>query len=413
MRRLLVLLTLSLGLAGVAHCQPAKNAEEKPEERLVPVLGRILWAKHDLSKAQVRLYADPEQRKLIDVYPTGGPNGAFVMALGAGTYYLMAYADDDGDGKVSPGDGVGFLGVVDEESSPQALVVDAGANALSVTIPISLRVNDEMRLEPVPVQPPEFVPSAMQSGISGKVEGLLGASGERLVLLVPLTLGNPPQAATVAADGSFSTVCPPGAYQLMAIENLDQSEAIDTGDLFALLDYSPRLGVSLPVLRLDGERPVKDVSLGLDWALASDGRLRTGDGAELGPRIMPAGLPAVISGTVLRRGQPVPGAILHAYADASLRELRQGAKADAQGHFTMALDSATYYLTAFRDVDGNGSSNTGDELGCFGVTEADPSAAPKALTLKAAELRSKVNLHLVATIDADGKPAALPAEAKP
>jgi uncharacterized protein (DUF2141 family) len=374
-------------------------------------MGRVTWPGHDLSGTQVRIYADPQQTKLLEVYPCGGPGGAFVLALAPGTYYLMAVSDQDGDKKPSSGDGLGFYGVTGPADRPQPLVVDQGSDVLSVVIPISFQITEGGRLEPVAV---EALPLGGDTGaqVSGHVTGLPDTCCARYVLLIPMGAQVPPQAAQVGPDGAFTLTASPGGYYLLAVEDLNDSGSIDCGDLFGLVDYEPSMGPSLPVLRLSAERPITDVTLDLRWALDNEGRLRTGDGDELGPRIQLASFPAVWSGMVTRLGKPVANAEVRLYADEALTRLCRAVHTDADGKFVVAVPAASYVVTVLRDVNGDRQVGPGDEVGFLGVDESNLAAKPARLTLRAGELKNGVMLPLVAVIDPEGKPVALGEEQK-
>lgn len=382
------------------------GSEAPPPVRVVPVMGRVTWPGHDLSGTQVRIYADPQQTKLLEVYPCGGPGGAFVLALAPGTYYLMAVSDQDGDRKPSSGDGLGFFGVTDPATRPQPLVVDEGSDVLSVVIPISFRIGEGGRLEPVTV---EALPLGGDTGaqVSGHVTGLPDTRCARYVLLIPMGAQVPPQATAVGSDGAFQLTASPGGYYLLAVEDLNDSGNVDCGDLFGLLDYEHDMGPSLPVLRLSAESPLNDVTLDLRWALDREGRLRTGDGDELGPRIQLATFPAVCAGTVIRAGKAVADAEVRLYADESLTRLCRAVHTDAEGKFVVAVPAASYVVAALRDVNGDRQLGPGDEVGFLGVDENNLAAKPARLSLQPGELRSGTVLPLVAVLDAEGKPKPL------
>lgn len=386
----------------------APSADAAPPVRVVPVMGRVTWPGHDLSAAQVRIYADPQQTKLLEIYPCGGPTGAFVLALPPGSYYVMVVSDQDGDKKPSAGDGLGFYGVTDPESRPQELVIDEGSDVLSLVIPISFQIGEGGRLEPVAV---EALPLGGDTGaqVSGHVTGLPDTTSARYALLIPVGPQTPPQVAAVSADGAFSLTASPGGYYLLAVEDLNDSGSVDCGDLFGLLDYEPSMGPSLPVLRLSADHPVSDVSLDLRWALDSEARLRTGDGDQLGPRVQLATFPAVCAGTVTRLGRPVADAQVRLYADESLTRLCRAVHTDAEGRYVVAVPAASYVLAAVRDVNGDREVGAGDEVGFLGVDEGNLAAKPQRLSLRAGELRSGTALPLVAVIDAEGKPTPLKA----
>lgn len=401
-------------MTSAARGAPAEPLPTPEGPRGVPVLARIVWPDHDLTHAQVRVYADAERTKLVDAFPSGGASGALLLALNPGTYWLMAYVDVDGDGKPGPGDGIGFYGVTDVDSRPRPFVVDPGSDALTVLIPISFKIAaDGKSLEPVRVRLPAPYAAVRDTPISGRVTGGTGLDNERLVLLIPLAAHSPPRAAFVGPDGTFHLEAVPGSYYLVAIENLGPRDAIGRGDLVGVPYYEPAMGASQPTLRAGEGDTLEDIVISLDWALAGDGRLRSGDGSVLGPRLHLGDLPAVVAGVVTRLGEPVPGAHVRAYADEDLSELHYSATADEHGRFCMGVRPQSYYLVAMRDVDGDGTMGPGDELGFFGIDHERLSARPEPLALRPGELRLEGNIPLVMVVDHDNRPVPLTAPAEP
>lgn len=397
-----------------AWSAPAEPLPALEGPRGVPVLGRVVWPDHDLSNAQVRVYADAERTKLVDAFPSGGASGALLLALNPGTYYLMAFVDVDGDGKPGPGDGIGFYGVTDVESRPRPFVVDPGSDALTVLIPIAFKIAPDGRsLEPVPVRLPAPYAAERDTPISGRVTGGTGLDNERFVLLIPLAAHSPPRAALIGPEGTFRLEAVPGSYYLIAIENLGPDDAIGRGDLIGVPHYEPAMGSSLPTLRAGEGETLEGIVISLDWALAGDGRLRSGDGSVLGPRLNIGGLPAIVAGVVTRFGEPVPGVHVRAYADEELSELHYSTATDERGRFCLGMRPQGYYVVAMRDVDGDGTTGPGDELGFFGIDHERLSARPERLALRPGEVHLEGNIPLVMVVDDDNRPVPLTAPAGP
>lgn len=416
--RTALLLSLALGcltgLVGAAPEEPKPTVP--PEGRGVPIMGRIIWPGHDLTNTVVRVYTDPEFKKLVGTFPTGGPRGGIVFTLSPGTYYLMVFSDQDGDKRPSPGDGLGFYGVTDTTTRPRPLVVDPGAGVITLALPISLKfAADGKHLEPVEVHAPAPYAAEKETPISGTVAGIVEGGGEVFVLLSPLGPGFPARACVVGKDAKFELTAVPGAYLLLAVQDLNGSHTVDCGDLVGLADYEEAMGVTIPITRVEPGKELRGVTLELAWALDRHGRLRSGDGELLGPRLDVASLPAVCAGVVTRFGQSVPRALVRAYADESLRDLQIATRCDDAGRFCFGAVGASYYVTTLHDVKGNGALGPGDELGFVGLTEASPGARPRPLSLHPGDLRSDLTIPLTMVIDDQTHPQPLvkSAEAEP
>lgn len=415
--------TALLAMSAVLACPPVYSDGDAPTGnaegvvRAVPIVGRVVWPEKDLTNTQVRIYADPGRRQLLEVYSTGGPKGSIVFALAPGTYYLMAFSDQDGDQKASPGDGLGFYGVTSANARPAPFRVDKGANALSMMLPISMKIgrpgpDGRPTIEPIQVRP--LTPGAAEHEVcvSGRIAGGLDPAAARFALLVPVGAQFPPRVAPADQDGEFELHAVPGTYHLLAVDDFNASGAIDAGDFVAAADYEPAMGPSLAEMDLRQGRPVTKLVLRLDWAIALDGRLRSGDGMKLGPRLNLGGLPAVFSGAITRGGTPVAGARVRACADPKFRQPLYSTTTDAKGVFWLGVDPATYYLMVIHDKDADGATGPGDELGFLGVTADDLAAGPKALALQPGQILPGTNVPLVMVVGDDTKPVPIKFEAQ-
>lgn len=351
-----------LGALAALALTVAARAQDGPEAGIlsgeagpgVPVFGYVLWPGHDVSASQVRLCSDPRCRDVVTCAETTGPNGAVFTALDPGRYYVMAISDQDSDGRVGPGDGLGFYGAYQMDDEPAALVVEEGAEAVEVSVPISFVISDEGRLVNERVLPPSPLVVEDQTTISGTVTGL-GAAESAYVVLVPLVPIYPARACTVSPDGSFALDAAPGSYHLIAVETAGASPRIGTGDRVGLYRQEDALASSATLLRVVAGQPVEGVRVALDWRVASDGRLRSQDGSELGPRLQSGNLPGICTGKVTRQGEAVTGALVQAFAGDDRNVPLYEARTDAQGTFCLGLTAGTYGLVATLDRDDDGA----------------------------------------------------------
>lgn len=373
-----------------------------PDEqtRGVPVIGRVWLAGKDLTNTQINVYRDAAQKQFVAAFGSGGPSGYFALSLDPGEYYLTAFSDQDANKRATPGDGIGFYGVTDLRSRPQPLRVDPGSAAITMSIYIVLQIGEDGKsLVPVAARP--LVPYAAEeeSEVSGTVAGRFSPDSACFVMLIPVSTRIPPRAAICAPDGSFKLSALPGNYFLLAVENFNDTPAVDTGDFVAVAGYEEAMGPSMPTVQVPEGKALADQRLSLDWALAQDGRLRSGDGMTLGARLNAGDIPAILSGRVLGVGEPMPGARVEVFADETLTELHYRATADDAGRFCVGVRPGTYYVMATLDRDGNSVGSAGDDIGYLRADEE--TARPTAQTLAPGQLALDADIPLTLTINPD------------
>jgi len=114
------------------------------------ITGRVTRHGAPMGGALLKAYADSGLRTQCNA-AVADVDGRFCMALVAGSYYLVAIHDVDGNERLSPGDELGFGGVADvaEQAGPQATVLDVGQVLADLDIPLIMALDAEAR--PVPL----------------------------------------------------------------------------------------------------------------------------------------------------------------------------------------------------------------------------------------------------------------------
>jgi hypothetical protein len=209
----------------------------------------------------------------------------------------------------------------------------------------------------------------------------------------------PPRAAICGPDGSYKLSALTGNYFLLAVENFNDTPAVDAGDFVAVADYEEAMGPSMPTVHVPEGKALANQRLSLDWALAKDGRLRSGDGMTLGARVNAGDIPAILSGRVLRLGEPVKGARVEVFADETLTEVHCCATTGDAGRFCVGVRPGTYYVMATLDHDDNSVGSAGDDIGYLRADEA--TARPTAQTLAPGALDLDADIPLTLTINPD------------
>jgi uncharacterized protein (DUF2141 family) len=115
------------------------------------VAGSVPFPAAGLKPVYVRLSADPGMSQPMASCECRRGPGSFVIAVPPGTYYLTALVDEDGDGRLGPGDAVGFYGVDDLASgkAPPPVTVGAGSIVTGLKIPIIIRISEDGKPTPL------------------------------------------------------------------------------------------------------------------------------------------------------------------------------------------------------------------------------------------------------------------------
>ena len=400
---------LGLVVAGVAAA-PAVGQTGAPFGPTV--LGRIVWPDHDLSQAQVRLYSDKGLTKLVDQFPTGGRGGTFVLIVDPGEYYLMAVVDDNGDGKVNAGDGLGFYGVAklgEAGQEPKPLKVSADAMVSDVAIPIVAVLGDDGKPKAIAVEGP-VVPAAPQgvpATIGGKITGADGLKAPVFVLVVRAADRSPAAVAEAsAAEPSFGFTPAPGDYQVFALADLSGDGELGEGDavgVYGVADWAtpPQ---ELPKLALASGAAMGGLEIALSGRLAVDGVVNPPQGTG-SFRLDLSAMPAIVAGSVPFPAAGLKPVYVRLSADPGMSqpiascECKPGA-----GSFVVAVPPRTYYLTAVVDEDDDGRVGPGDAIGFYGVDDLTSGKAPSAVAVSPASIVTGLKIRIIVRISDDGKP---------
>ncbi|NPV47504.1 MAG: hypothetical protein HPY69_11125 [Armatimonadetes bacterium] len=393
----------------IVLCACVSGWSEDGSEPLL-VVARVHWPGQDLTNAQVRVFRDPQRQELVGSFPALDTSGRCVLPLEQGEYYLMAVVDVDGDQALSPGDGMGFYGVVDPTTSqPQPCRITADTS--EVLIVISLMMDTERKLSLTGVTEPSPPPPRRALNMAGTVAGA-AEQGLICVYFVPTEGGRCFAAAAMLPAGEFRATILDGEYYLFAAQDVSGDEVIGEGDLVAVPGYKAAQGEAFPATELAEDQ--SELRLDLTWRVGPDGLLQAREGQATGPRVALDTLPAVVLGEVLNmpsadgEGAEAPGpttpGIARAFQDATLRK-EVGFSRFAGPRFALCVPTGTYFVTVTADHDADARPTPGDQLGFYGVTDLAKSHGPQPLMLRPAELRP-VQIPLVATLNAELKPEA-------
>lgn len=361
----------------------------------------LVWPGHDLSHAQVRVFKDAGYKDLLESFSATGADGKVVIVAPAGSYYLSAVIDIDNDGKLSPGDGLGFHGVADPATDrPAALEIKDATFALDLAISFTMGEGGKLIPNAAVAKPQPTAPTKMVA-LSGKVTGI-GPAGVVVAYAVPKSgLGTSYAAVVTAEKPEFTLAVASGEYYLFAVQDASQDEKVDAGDLMAVHGYTPEQGRSFPTATF-GES-VADLQLALQWRLDGTGLLKAVEGEAEGPQTAPGTIPAVVCGEI--EGQPAGTAGAVRVATDARFSQHAGTFGTDGGRFAVTVPAGMYFLSAMVDADGDGAASAGDLLGFHGVDDFRLGHGPQPLLLSGGEIRP-LDLKLTAQLDRDLRPVA-------
>ena len=345
---------------------PVEQEQQQPAEPQA-ILAQAYWPGQDLSNTFFRVFSDAALREVIDVFRAAGPDGLALLLLPPGQYWIMAVVDVNDNSVPDTGDGIGFYGVneISAEARPTPLEVAAG-KADSITIPILVRLNDQMRMEPLPWT---------QAGLPGIVTGAVPELREHggVVVLLPVEGDGVPTAAPLDAEGGFTVTALAGSYRLIAASGADAAVAVGGSD----------------------EEPI---------IVAADAELHLGAIAiSEGP--LPADAPALMAGRVTGTPAAQEGGrtTIALFADEAMQQQVLVLEATPEGRFAAVLAPGSYYLRAIVDRDGDDLLSVGDLLGFHGVTDLMSEERPAPLEIAEGTLLTNVEIAISASINEEGR----------
>lgn len=364
--------------AALAHAQDAPATEGEGQI----LVARALWPEQDLSKAAYHVFADEARRELVDVFPATNPEGAALLALRAGTYWIQAVVDVNGNDVPDAGDGLGWYGVdeLSSEARPQPLQV-TGPRLEPVVVPILVTIAEGGGLSALP-----WAQARRTGTISGTVTG---GEGDLIVALLATAEDQQSTVRRPEADGFFALKAMPGQWRLLVAADRSGDGVLGAGDLIATRGFDDE-----PLTVEPGDE------------------LLLGEIALLACVAAPPELPAIVGGRIT--GAPLPEGAIGRVAfcpDAALRRVSFSLAADARGGFLAVAPPAIYYLRATIDRDSDGGLAPGDLLGFYGVADLLGGDTPHPLDLPPGALRTDLTIAITARLDETGRLVTYTAEA--
>ncbi len=378
------------------------------------ISGNVIWEGYDLTKASVQVYKDP---KLKDLYTSGillKPEGMYALTIeDPGTYYIVAFVDNNSNGQFDAGDGMGIYGVkdwADRDQQPKPVKVEEGTKLPGIDIQIIATVDAQGGMRPLSPEP------GVVTGISGKLiwqnvpseeEGGKQFANAIIFVYSDPSWNNRIMQANAKGTGEYELSVPAGRYYLLAVIDENNSNLLDVGDKFGIWGMT-KFGMFPRAAKVNEGSVIRDRNiliigrmditgkpLPLDTGKQDETEGQAGEAASIEDRI-------VLSGNVIWPKHELKYTMVQAYSDPSMTVATAQAKTDDKGKFKLAVPAGDYYVVAGVDADGDGKYTKGDGIGSYGVANA-AEQMPKKLTVTEDLKNKEISLVITAEFDGSGQ----------
>ncbi len=375
-------------------------SDEKPNYNKGYIAGKIIWDGHNLKGATVQVFKDP---KMKDVYTQGiitDSEGDYALEIDdPGVYYILAFVDDNGNGKFDAGDGMGIYGVsdwADSSQKPIPVKVEMGKQLIDIDIEITSVADEKGQIKPL-----YFADHPnMKTGITGRV--ILPDhkfKNTTVFVYTDPTWNNRVAQTKVSENGEYAISLPAGKYYLLAIIDENKSDLLDAGDKFGIWGMT-KFGMY--------PKPI----------VIQEGNVRTNRNILIIGKINEKGRPVpfqnpinndikqgsnvIVSGRVSWAGSNVKDVLVQVYTDPSLTSAIAVARTNNDGVFRLNLTEGEYYITAGVDSDGDGKWTKGDGIGAYGSSNATE-LMPKKFVVTKEKPDEEINIEITSEFDDNGQ----------
>lgn len=212
-----------------------KPLTKEESENLLTLKGRIELPKGLSALSSVEIHSDPSLMRPT-AHASADPNGRFSVQLPPGSYYILANADFDGDGYISPGDGLGAYGSPNIASSPPLpfeLKADMEETPAEAVAPITGIYSPAGRVVSIGAALSDLGSSdEISTGVAGRIvwDGMTPSAAWVFAASTPDFKEAQPRRVDLDSYGNFALSLPSGSHYIMAVVDAGGDETVGRGD---------------------------------------------------------------------------------------------------------------------------------------------------------------------------------------
>ena len=391
------------------------------DENAAVITGRVTWGGHDISQTTIQVYKDESLKELYTAGILMEGQGYYELRLEQGTYYLVAFVDENRNGRFDVGDGMGIYGITDwrdRSQQKQAITVapkerrenlDISITAMMIQVGDKTQIVAESDAEVQQTKSFKLELDEISTGITGQVFWPDHTFTNGIVLAYTDLSWNYRAAQTeVDEDGKFTLNVRPGKYYLLAIIDENGTNLFDAGDEFGIYGMNKLKGAFPKPVLVKQRKLTENVEIAIVGRQEDSGRIISlEDGKEI--QITPPSSSgcstgaetAKVSGKVIWPEHPVNNSVIQIYNDQTLTRTIKEVGVDENGSFSLNLPVGDYYIIASVDADSDGKYSVSDGIGGYGTTDITQNP-PAKLTLGEGDTQ-EIEIFISSEYDASGQ----------
>jgi len=389
------------------------SLEQVLDENAAIITGKVTWGSHDISQTTIQVYKDKSLKDLYTVGVLMKEQGFYELRVEPGTYYLVAFVDENRNGKFDVGDGMGIYGITawnDRSQEKKAVTLGPEERRENLDISVTammMQVRDNTQI--VGASIPEVQKSKdfkleldeIATGITGRLVWPEHSLTTGIVLAyTDLSLNFRVAQTEVDDNGNFTLNVRPGKYYLLAIIDENGTNLFDIGDEFGIYGMNKLKGAFPKPVLVEYKKMTEGVEITIVGRQEESGKIISLQDGEA-VQIAPSDETAKVSGKVIWTGNPVSNSVIEVYNDQTLTRPVREIGVDEEGNFALNLPAGDYYIISSVDADGDGTYSVGDGIGGYGTKNITQNP-PAKLTIAEGDSQN-IEIFISSQYDSDGQ----------